>query len=71
MRGVTEAEMTIIEEKRRAYGAAKKKAEQACARMLSSVQMEKRDINSVCDSYVTAAKALAAAVRAYAGDRHQ
>jgi hypothetical protein len=57
-----------IEEKRRALDAATKTAAGAHVRMLDAIQDKKRDINGVCDRYVIAAKALAAAVRAYAGE---
>lgn len=57
-----------IEEKRRALDAATKTAAGAHDRMLGAIQEKKRDINVVCEKYVTAAKALADAVRAYAGE---
>jgi hypothetical protein len=57
-----------IEEKQRALDAAKKTAAGAHVRMLGAIQEKKRDISGVCDKYVTAAKALADAVRAYAGE---
>jgi hypothetical protein len=55
------------QDEERPLGAAKKAAANAHNQMLAAVKTSKRDISRVCDHNVSAAKALADAVRAYAG----